>query len=144
MLGHTQVRLGHEPPQGVQYNVFRGIKTGKRVCILTNSGIQDRSQEIQAFGGKGAGRVRVHVPFQASRDVALPATITVPAERIVFVEELLPRDEKTRRGPSRRPRPVCPRSRRPLKAPGGGRSIHCPNSTNRSRSSLRTNDIGSR
>ena len=57
VLGHAQIQLGHEPPKGVEYNVFRSLKTGKRVCILTNSGREDRSQGIRAFDGE-VGRER--------------------------------------------------------------------------------------
>ena len=88
VLGHAQIELGHEPRSGVEYNVFRSLKTVKRVCILTNSGMEERSQAIQAFAGNTGGSVRIHVPLASPRDAALPVEVTVPGERIVFVEEL--------------------------------------------------------
>jgi hypothetical protein len=117
VVGHAQIQLGHEPactsyesvccnsaliparcgstalaaaqpPYGVEYNVFRSLQTGRRVCILTNSGREDQSQTIQAFAGRLGGDVRIHSPFTPSRDATLPVAVTVPAERIVFVEEL--------------------------------------------------------
>ena len=33
-------------------------------------------------------QARIHTPFQPTRVVKLPAEIEIPAERIVFVEEL--------------------------------------------------------
>jgi hypothetical protein len=88
VLDHEQVQLAHEPDSGVEYNVFRGLKTGKRVCILTNSGPTDQEQVIRGFTGNGGGRMRIHVPFAPPRDAALPVKVTVPAERIAFVEEV--------------------------------------------------------
>jgi hypothetical protein len=88
VLGQAQVQMSHEPAYGVQYNVFRSRTTGKRVCILTNGCLEERSQVIQAFAGKTGRSVRIHTPFAPARDATLPASVTVPAERIVFVEEL--------------------------------------------------------
>jgi hypothetical protein len=88
VLGHDQIELGHEPRYGVEYNVFRSLKTGKRVCILTNGGMEEQSQIIRAFAGNAGGSVCIHVPFASPHDAALPVKVTVPAERIVFVEEL--------------------------------------------------------
>jgi hypothetical protein len=88
VLGPTQIRLGHEPRYGIELNVFRSLKSGKRVCILTNSDREEQTQVIRAFAGNEAGAVRIHVPCVPPRDAALPVKVTVPAERIVFVEEL--------------------------------------------------------
>ena len=88
-LGEVLGREGVQMPAGtVGYNVFRNMRTGKRVCILTNSHLESRQQSITAFGAKASGQVRVHTPFQPARIVKLPAEIEIPAERIVFVEEL--------------------------------------------------------
>ncbi len=73
---------------GVDYNVFRNISTGKRVCILTNSRMEPKKQAITGFEASPSGQARIHTPFQPARVVKLPAEIEVPAERIVFVEEL--------------------------------------------------------
>jgi len=88
VLGHEQIKLEHEPHYGVEYNVFRCPKTGKRSCILTNSDMEDHVQGIAGFEGTSRGSVRIHAPLVAPWDAALPAKVTVPAERIVFVEEL--------------------------------------------------------
>jgi hypothetical protein len=88
VLGTAQVELGHEPRRGVEYNVFRSLKTGKRVCILTNRGMEEQGQVIRAFAGNAGGRVRIHAPAAPEREAALPLVVAVPAERIVFVEEL--------------------------------------------------------
>lgn len=88
VLGHEGIRLSGGPLPGVEYNVFRNRKTGKRVCILTNASLQSRKQTIAAFDASSSGKVRVHTPFQPAKVVKLPAEIEIPAERITFVEEL--------------------------------------------------------
>ncbi|MHB8956373.1 MAG: DUF6259 domain-containing protein [Pirellulaceae bacterium] len=88
VLGHAQIELGHEPGPGIEYNVFRGLKTLRRVCVLTNSDMEERSQVVQAFAGNRSGRVRVHLPFAASQESVLPIKVIVPGERLLFVEEL--------------------------------------------------------
>ena len=84
VLGHEGMPLA---ARGVDYNVFRNLKTGKRVCILTNPGMQPKKQPIAGFHAGEGGKARIHVPFQPVRVVTLPAEIEVPGERIVFVEE---------------------------------------------------------
>ena len=65
VLGHEQIQLGHEPAYGVEYNVFRSLKTGRRVCILTNSG--RRGSEPGDSGVRGeadgaCGSIAVRLP----------------------------------------------------------------------------------
>lgn len=86
VLGHDGVTLGDVPP-GVEYTVFRNLASGKRVCILTNSKLENAKQSILGFDGRQGAKVRVHVPNQETKTFQLPAEIDVPAERIVFVEE---------------------------------------------------------
>ena len=100
VLGHAEIELGHEPKPGVEYSVFRGLKTGKHACILTNCGMEDEGQAIRTFSGSAGGCVRIHVPFAPPRDATLPVTVVVPAERVVFVEE-----RSTAGAPACRPTP---------------------------------------
>ncbi len=93
VLGHDGLRISGDPAGGVAYNVFRNRATGKRACILTNSGMEAAKQSIQGFEGDATGEVRIHIPFQKTKVVKLPAEIDIPAERIVFVEELAGRPE---------------------------------------------------
>jgi hypothetical protein len=86
-LGHGELLLEHDPDQGVEYAVYRGLNSGKRVGIFTNSSAEDRCQGISGFAGKPGG-VRIHEPFLPPREAALPVKLTIPAQRIVFVEEL--------------------------------------------------------
>ena len=88
VLGQEGVRIADGPAAGVAYNVFRNISTGKRVCILTNAAMQSKKQTITAFEASPSGEARIHTPFQPAKVVKLPAEIEIPAERIVFVEEL--------------------------------------------------------
>jgi hypothetical protein len=85
LLGHEGVNM---LAPSVEYNVFRNMNTGKRVCILTNATMQLKKQVIVAFEASPSERTRIHTPFQPAKVVKLPAEIEVPAERIVFVEEL--------------------------------------------------------
>lgn len=87
VLGREGVKLRGELAQGVEYNVFRGRQSGKRVCILTNSSSEPRTQVIEGFEGKPGGAARIHIPGRKAEIVSLPAAIEVPAERLAFVEE---------------------------------------------------------
>jgi hypothetical protein len=86
--GQGQVKLAAGPPDGVAYNVFRNRATGRRVCILTNSRMEDRKLSFPAFESVPGGKARIHMPNRKARVVTLPAELTIPAERIVFVEEM--------------------------------------------------------
>ena len=85
VLGHDGVQM---PAAQVDYNIFRNLRTGKRVCALTNSHLESRKQPLTAFKANPGGKARIHTPFQPARVVKLPAEIEIPGERIVFVEEL--------------------------------------------------------
>jgi hypothetical protein len=89
MLGHEGVQLPGGPATGVAYNVTRNIATGKRVCIFTNSLMEAKKQTFQGFEASQSKEVRIHTPFREPKVVKLPAEIEIPAEGIVFVEELL-------------------------------------------------------
>jgi hypothetical protein len=87
-LAHSPVSFPGGPPDGVAYNVFRNRTNGRRVCILTNSRMEERKLSFPAFAGVPGGKARIHIPNRRARAVTLPAELTIPAERIVFVEEL--------------------------------------------------------
>jgi hypothetical protein len=87
-LGQDQVKLATGPPDGVAYNVFRNRANGRRVCILTNSRMEERKLSFPAFEGAPGGKARIHTPNRNARVVTLPAELTIPAERVVFVEEM--------------------------------------------------------
>jgi hypothetical protein len=87
-LGQSQVKLEGGPPDGVAYNVFRNRVNGRRVCILTNSRMEERKLSFPAFEGAPGGKARIQTPNHKARVVTLPAELTILAERIVFVEEL--------------------------------------------------------
>jgi hypothetical protein len=88
VLGHSQVTLPGGPPDGVAYNVFRNRETGRRVCILTNSRLEERKLTFPAFDGAPGGKAQIHAPNRKARTVTLPVAVTIPPERIMFVEEL--------------------------------------------------------
>ena len=84
ILGQTGVKL---IGAGVDYNVFKNRNTGRRVCIVTNNSREARRIAIE-FSDKHGGKARVYTPYRKARMISLPATIDVPGERIVFVEEI--------------------------------------------------------
>jgi len=86
-LGPAAVNLLEGTPEGVRLNTFRNPGTGRRACILTNSRLEEKRVTF-AFDGPAAGAARIRAPFAESREVTLPASIAIPAERIVFVEEM--------------------------------------------------------
>lgn len=88
VLGQSQVTLDGGPPDGVAYNVFRNRKTDLRVCILTNSRIEKRDLGFVSFDGSSSTKARIHIPNRKASTVALPAPLSIPAEGILFVEEL--------------------------------------------------------
>ena len=88
VLDNVAVRLPGRPASGVAYNVFRNRTTGKRACILTNATLETKKQAIMGFEASPGGQVRIRTPFQSAHLVKLPAEIEIPAEKIVFVEEL--------------------------------------------------------
>lgn len=102
VLGHDGMTLAGEPAQGIDYNVFRNRRTALRACILTNSSMEKQKQIIEKFSDTQGGAVRVHTPATKNYTAKLPALIEVPAERIVFVEELtsVPDDAKSPYEPS--------------------------------------------
>jgi hypothetical protein len=87
-LDQGQMELEGGPPDGVAYNVFRNRANGRRVCILTNSRMEERKLSFPAFEGALGGKARIHTPNRNARIVTLPAELTIPAERVVFVEEM--------------------------------------------------------
>jgi hypothetical protein len=88
VLGQSQVEFGAALPEGVTYNAFRNRTTGRRACILTNDRSEPREMAFKGFTGPPGRQVRVHVPGRKARIPPLPATLTIPAERMLFVEEM--------------------------------------------------------
>ncbi|MBN1909610.1 MAG: hypothetical protein JW818_07725 [Pirellulales bacterium] len=93
VLHHDGVHLADRPAHGVEYNVFRHRQTGLRACVLTNATMTPKSMQISGFDKARSSRARIHLPSQESRVVNLPASIMIPAERIVFLEELVKNTE---------------------------------------------------
>jgi hypothetical protein len=87
-LGQEPVKLEGGPPDGVAYNVWVDRRTGRRVCILSNSRMEPRTLMFPGFAGAASGLVRLHVPGRKARTLEVPAALAVPAERVVFVEEV--------------------------------------------------------
>jgi len=87
-LGASQVKLEGGPPDGVRITSFATRANGRRVCIFTNSRMEERKLSFPAFESAPGGKARIHTPNRKARVVTLPNELTIPAERIVFVEEL--------------------------------------------------------
>ena len=88
--GHSGVNLKTGPGAELEYNVFRNRTTGKRACVLTNASGTPAKATIAGFGSAVGGSVCVHAPYARAYTVKSPATVNVPAEGIVFVEEMRP------------------------------------------------------
>lgn len=88
VLGQDPVKLDGGPPDGVAYNFFRNRETGLQVCILTNSRMEKREILFPAFDKSTSAKARIHMPNRKVRRVTLPATLSIPAEGILFVEEI--------------------------------------------------------
>jgi hypothetical protein len=88
VLDHEGVQLPGEPATGVAYTNYRNIATGKHACILTNDRMDAKKQAFGGFENAAGGEVRVHTPFREPKTLKTPVEIEIPAEGIVFVEEL--------------------------------------------------------
>jgi hypothetical protein len=88
VLGHNGVTMENQVPDGVEYNVFRNRRTALRACILTNAKMDQQTVKLNGFDKAKSSSVRIYQPGLDSHVVNLPATITIPAEQILFVEEL--------------------------------------------------------
>jgi len=70
-----------------RWSIFAEQGTGRRCIILGNLGHEDlRAQDIH-FNDRPAGACRFYQAFAEPREVTMPATITIPAERVVFLAE---------------------------------------------------------
>lgn len=92
VLGHNGVTMEKPVPAGVEFNVFRNRRTALRACILTNAKMDPQTVALTGFDKARSSSVRIHQPGLKSYVVNLPASITIAAEQILFVEEL---EEKT-------------------------------------------------
>ncbi len=101
VLGHNGVNLTNPEPEGVEFNVFRNRRSALRACILTNAKMEPRTVEMAGFDRAKSSSARIHQPGLDSYVVNLPATITIPAEQILFAEEL---PENTASSPAPAPR----------------------------------------
>jgi hypothetical protein len=101
VLGVEGVTIAKPVPEGVEFNVFRNRRTALRACILTNAKMDPKTVALTGFDKASSPSVRIHQPGLESHVVNLPAAITIPAEQILFVEEL---PEKTAPTPAPSPR----------------------------------------
>lgn len=74
----------------LDFAVYRGPRSGRRACIVTNGASAPRTVTFVGFDGAPRGRVRVHRPFEPPVDAALPARLRLPAEGIAFIVEVGP------------------------------------------------------
>ena len=88
VLGHKRVNMEKPVPDGVEFNVFRNRRTDLRACILTNGKMDPQTVALTGFDKAMSPSVRIHQPGIESHILNLPAAITIPAEQILFVEEL--------------------------------------------------------
>ncbi len=69
------------------YSVFRNTETGKRAWVAVNYDIAPRKTSLLSFEGNTQGTVRVYQPYSEAKNLKLPVSLTLPAERLVIVVE---------------------------------------------------------
>jgi len=74
-----------EAGEHVKYSTHRHPGTGKRACVLVNLAETEQEAEI-AFEG-APGPARVYRPFEETQTVELPATLSIPGERLAIIVE---------------------------------------------------------
>ncbi len=74
-------------PAGLDHAVYRHLTTGKRACILSHRGAAEGLVVLNGFKPAGRGKVSIYRPGNEPVLLDLPASITVGAERVVFVVE---------------------------------------------------------
>jgi len=72
----------------VRWTVFTDTETGRRCIVLGNMGQEDLQVEDLRFTDRQPRACRLYQAFAEPREVMMPATVTVPAERVVFLAEL--------------------------------------------------------
>ncbi len=87
VMGQTGIEFPDSLPGGIEYNTFRNQKTNRRVVVITNSVMSLVDLSLGSFTGGGKS-ARYHVPGKKARTVTLPVKVSVPAERVVFLEEM--------------------------------------------------------
>ena len=71
-----------------RWTIFADVKTGRRCLVLGNMGSEDLEARDLRFSDRPPRACRLYQAFADPRETALPATLTIPAERVVFLAEL--------------------------------------------------------
>jgi hypothetical protein len=74
-------------PDGIEHAVYRNRKNNQRACIITNRRASAATVNFVGFAGVRDGSVRSLRPGKSPVALTMPASITVEAERIVFIVE---------------------------------------------------------
>jgi len=74
------------PHPNLKYNTHRNPRTGKRACVLVNQGMESLETCV-TFERSGGQQLRIYRPFEPVTCGASPASVNVPAERLVIVAE---------------------------------------------------------
>jgi len=70
-----------------RFTIFADARTGRRCLVLGNMGPEPLEARDLRFTDRPAQPCRLYQAFADPRDVTLPATVTIPAERVVFLAE---------------------------------------------------------
>ncbi|MHB0938280.1 MAG: DUF6259 domain-containing protein [Armatimonadota bacterium] len=71
-----------------RWTVFADVQTGRRCIVLGNMGQEELQVEDLRFTDRPPRACRLYQAFAEPREVTLPAAVTVPAERVVFLAEI--------------------------------------------------------
>ena len=69
-----------------QWSHFRDTRSGRRGLILANLGRAPLEAEEITLE-PAPGRVRLYQPFSAVKEITLPISLTIPAERVLLLIE---------------------------------------------------------
>jgi hypothetical protein len=73
--------------QYARWTIFADLETGRRCAVLANMGQEELQAEDLRFTDRSPQTCRLYEAFAKSREAAMPAAVTVPAERVVFLAE---------------------------------------------------------
>lgn len=70
-----------------KWSLFRDPRSGRRAMVLANLGAAPLDAKDVAFAEGGGRACRIHQAGSPARNTAMPATLTIPAERVVILAE---------------------------------------------------------
>lgn len=70
-----------------RWTVFRDPNTGRRAVVIGNMGAEPLEVTGVRFADKSGQACRLYQAFSEAKEITTPASLTIPAERVVFIVE---------------------------------------------------------